>query len=207
MKMKLPEVLIYVVLLSFFSGCLSFNPPKREKRPAFVVECVRPSDASVSTPAAKSVLRMRKFRTAEPYDSHRMMVLDSRTGRIAALDKGEFAVPVALSAADAARRWLAASGKFVDVVDPSALPRGNVVTLDGWVDQACVVEGEGEKGFAFSLKMSLWMIPDVATDDAVRHRFDYTVSIPMERSDPADVAAAFGKALAQVMAAFEAELK
>ena len=77
-----------------------------------------------------------------------MMVLDAKTRRIAALDKGEFAVPIALSASDAARRWLASSGRFADVVDPSALPRGNVVTLDGWVDQACVIEGD--EGFAFS---------------------------------------------------------
>ena len=205
MKMKMPEVLIYVALLSCFSGCLSFNPPKREKRPAFVVECVRPSDASVGTPSVESVLRMRKFRTAEPYDSRRMMVLDGRTGRIAALDKGEFAIPVAASVSDAVRRWLASSGRFADVVDPSALPRGNVVTLDGWVDQACVVEGD--EGIAFSLKMSLWMIPDVAAEAGLRRRFDYHESIPMERADPADVAAAFGKALGQVMTQFEAELK
>jgi len=205
MKMKLPAILIYVALLSLFSGCLSFNPPKREKRPAFVVECVRPSDPPGGAQAATFVLRMKAFRAAEPYDTRRMMVLDGRTGRIAAMDKGEFAVPVAPAAADAARRWLASSRRFADVVDPSALPRGDVVTLDGWVDQACVVEGD--EGFAFILKMSLWMIPDVSVEGATRRRFDYAESVPMARADPGDVAASFGKALGQVMTRFESDLE
>ena len=51
------------------------------------------------------------------------------------------------------------------------------------------------------------MLPDVSAEGATRRRFDYAESIPMERTDPEDVAAALGKALGQIMTRFEADLE
>jgi len=202
--MKRSGIIISITLLSVAAGCISVSTPKREQRPAFAVESNRPSSMSPSEKPLHKTLRLRKFRAAEPYDSRRMYVLDAKTGEIKALASGSFAVTSAVAASDITRRWLIAAGIFSDVFDQSMIPPGEAATLDGWIDQACVIAGEN--GYNFSLKMTLWLTQPGSLQEIPQQRFDFVETYPVKETEAAEIAAAFGATLRQVLVKFETQL-
>ncbi|MGI5869654.1 MAG: hypothetical protein ACOX9C_09465 [Kiritimatiellia bacterium] len=196
-----------VASAAWLHGCISVNAPQPTWRESFVVGAVRPDDAPPAQSAlAQTVLRIKRFRAAEPYDSRRMMVLDSKTRSIKPAEGGQFAVAPAAALTDLARAWLAASGGFADVVDPAAMPRGGHATLDAWIDQAGVVlDADGKP--LFRLAVSFWLVPEGGGGASPgRARYDCVVTESVASEAPADIAAAAGRAVAEVLRQLEAGL-
>lgn len=201
------KLLQLVLLSAVSSGCISFTSPHHERRPAFVVVCQRPGERATSNPQATTTLRIRRFRSAEPFDTRRMMELDEKTGQIKIIKEGEFAVSVSTTSSDAFRRWLDLSGRFAGVLDSSAVSSGHAVSLDGWIDQACVVvDPSGKK--TFRLALSVWLSEGGNGAGASDGPFSnaYVQSVALESSEPKAIAEAFGKALTEVLTEFEKSL-
>lgn len=187
-------------------GCISVVTSQPTWRQSFVVTALRPAGIpSAKSDMANSVLRLKRFRAAEPYDTRRMMVLDSRTRLITPAEGGQFAVAPAAGITDIARAWLAASGGFSDVVDPAALPKGDYMTLDAWIDQAGVVLDE-EGNPSFRLVTSFRLDSGSGGAPTRRARYDYAVAVPLVAVAPADVSEGAGKAVAETLRQLEADL-
>lgn len=153
----------------------------------------------------QTVLRLRKFRAAEPYGSRRIYILNDKTGELKSLTTATFAVTAATAATDITRSWLSASGTFSDVFDQSVIPPGNTTTLDGWIDQACVINTDDH--YHFSLKLTLWLTTPDDAQTTPQQRFDYIETYPLTKNEPAEIAAAFGETLKQALIKFEATLQ
>ena len=207
MKTASLKFLLLAVLSATSTGCISFLTPHHERRPAFVVVCQRPAGPVLSSSQTNTLVRIRRFRSAEPFDTRRMMELDERTGQIKIIKEGEFAVPVATTASDAVRRWLDLSGLFAGVLDSSAAASGHSIALDGWIDQACVViNKEGKK--TFRLTLSIWLAERTQVKGASSGPFSYAYSrsIPLASSEPKAISEAFAQALTEVLTEFEKSL-
>lgn len=198
--------LCMILLAGAMQGCISITGSKPVWRPSYIVDAMRPAEMAVAESGmTNSVLRLKYFRVSEPYDSRRMMVLNEAEGIIAPVDGGQYAVPLSMAFTGIARAWLADSGAFADVVDPAAVPSGNFLTLDAFIDQAGVVV-DSNGAAEFRLTASIWLLPDSRDTDAMRRRFDYKVAVPLASAAPAQIASAAGQAVGEILLSLEADL-
>ncbi len=203
MKTSATRFLLAAVLTPALSGCISLSLPTQAKRPAFMVACKRAAPEAAAPGIVNAVtVRVRRFRTAEPFDSRRIVLLNAASGRIERLKNGDFAVVPGITASDTLRRWLADSKAFAGVVDTSAVVRGNSITLDGWVDKACVEIGE-DGGAAFKLALTIWRQPSGPDTSATGASFRRETSVPIDSIEPSAIVDAFGMALGAIFTQFE----
>lgn len=203
MKKPVTQLLFAVVLTAGLSGCISFSPPKREKRPSFMVATKRTSpEASRSEIIRSTLISVRRFRTAEPYDSHRIIILNTASGQVDFLSEGNFAVPPGTTASNALRRWLADSNAFAGVVDSAAIASVNSITLDGWVEKAGVdIDEDGNA--SFKLAMTIWFQASTPNTLMKRTNFMQETSVPLDSVQPSAITTAFGEALETIFMQFE----
>lgn len=203
MKRTVTQLLFAVLLTAGLSGCISFSPPKREKRPSFMVATQRNApDASHSNATGTTLVSVRRFRTAEPYDSRRIVIHNTVSGQIDFLAQGDLAVSPGTTTSNALRSWLADSNLFAGVVDSAAISRVNSITLDGWVEKAGVeIDEEGKT--SFKLAITIWFH---ASDSAISKKhanFISETSVPLDSVQPSAIVAAFGEALGSIFTEFE----
>ena len=203
MKRTVTQLLFTVLLTAGVSGCISFSPPKREKRPSFMVATKRNApEASHSSAMDTTLVSVRRFRTAEPYDSRRIVILNTVSSQIDFLAEGDLAVSPGTTTSNALRRWLADSNAFAGVVDSAAISLVNNITLDGWVEKAGVeVDKEGKA--SFKLAMTIWFHASDSTISKKRTNFIRETSVPLDSVQPSAIAAAFGEALDSILTQFE----
>lgn len=203
MKKTVIQLLFAVLLTTGLAGCISFSPPKREKRPSFMVVAKRHAPEASHRGAMDSTLvSVRRFRTAEPYDSHRIVILNTISSQIDFLSEGDLAVSPGTTASNALRRWLADSKAFAGVVDSAASSTANSITLEGWVEQAGVEIDEDGKA-SFKLALTIWFQASDSTPLMKRANFMHATSVPLDSVEPSVIASAFGDALEIIFTQFE----
>ena len=76
------------------AGCISLPDMKAEWRPSYLVEARRPASwAAAETGLTNYVLRLKRFRMADPLDSRSMMVLDTSGNAIKCHKAGGSIIP------------------------------------------------------------------------------------------------------------------
>ena len=181
-------------------------PPQRDKRPSFMVACSRTSSEVSSTDSTTALtVRVRRFKTADPYASRRIVLQNASSGQIQLLKDGDFAVMPGVLASDTLRRWLADSKAFASVVDTSVVSSGDNITLDGWVEKLYVKEEDSGEKFLV-LSMTIWVQSSDTEATGKNSNFIRETSVPLDSTEPAKIADAFGKALATVYTEFESWL-
>ena len=181
-------------------GCFALRKDYEEKR-FFMFTAQRPGAAR--TGGSPESLRVRRFR-ASPACTGRQMVY--RTGELTY--ESDFYRELFVRPADLIDQqtlaWLADSGLFAHVVDPSA-PADARYVLDGNVVE-CYGDYRDPEAPAAVLSMQFMVLDDIGARPRIVHMADYTSGVPIGTADPATLAAGWAEGLSEILARLEQDV-
>jgi ABC-type uncharacterized transport system auxiliary subunit len=186
------------------ASCGNMSKPYPEKN-LFAIDA-GPAPAAkqtATTTAAADVLRVRRFRVAAPYDG---LTFVYRTGEAQYRTDyyNGFIVAPEETLTSETIRWLTAAGPFASVIDGGStvtsrfLLEGNVTAL-----YADLSDAKAPKAV---IQARFFMIDESGADARVRFQKAYAATVPAGAGQPAEIAAALGKAWGQILTGLAADL-
>ena len=191
---------ILLALLMLLAGCGSLEKPYPVKKD-YVFEVSRPGGTAPTDAAA--ILLIRRFRTAPPYENQGFVY---RTGELQYESDfyNVFFSPPAALLADQTRQWLEAS-RLVGLVVGPGLQAEPTHSLEG---QVYALYGDyrrpDEPRAVLGIQFFVSRLSD--SPEVVFHK-DYRQEVPVTGRAPEALAAAWNRALQQILTSLEADLR
>ena len=191
---------ILLALLTLLAGCGGLAKPYPVKR-AFVFEAPRPAGAAPTD--AEAILLIRRFRTAPPYESKEFVY---RTGELQYESDfyNVFFSPPAELLADQTRQWLQAS-RLVRLIVGTGAQTEATHSLEGRV-YALYGDYRRPEDPRAVLGIQFFVSRLTDTPEIVFHK-DYRQEVPVTSRTPEALAAAWNRALQQILTELEADLR
>jgi uncharacterized lipoprotein YmbA len=189
-----------LLALGAAASCSSISRPYPEK--SFFAVDAGPTPAAAKAPG-EGALRVRRLRVARPYDGLTFVYKTGASEFRTDYYNGFIAAPEALLTSETIR-WLAAAGPFASVVDVASSAPSRYA-LEGNVTALCgdLTDPKAPKAI---LEVRFFLLDESGAEAAVKFQKAYAVSAPAAGDKPAELAAAWGQALRQILSALAADL-
>ncbi len=204
MKQKIPLTLLFIGIFAMFPlliGCVNLERSYPEKR-YFILDVSR--DKNVSSPDTGTVLKVRRFRISSRYEGkgfvYRLKDLNYESDFY-----NEFFISPASLLTEEIRKWVAGSGLFQHVVDPSSYMDPNYV-LEGAVTSLYGDYGVSTAPKAI-LEMQFFLLQETAASPKIIFQSQYHKEEPLKGNTPDALVKSWNKALNQILTEFETDLK
>jgi cholesterol transport system auxiliary component len=190
----------WLLVLLASSGCVDLSASYPDRR-FYTLEATHP--AAEKTPAAGSVLRVRRFTASKACDGNELV---TRTGD-ATYDTdfyNVFFVPPAAQTGEQTQRWLGASKLFGSVVGNGSslvethILEGNLVALHGDVRRAAAPEAV--------IEMQFLLLRVTSDPAAVLFQKTYRQGIPVLDSQPQSMVRGWTSGLTMILTSLEEDL-
>ncbi len=195
---------LYIGIFATFPlmvGCLNLERSYPEKR-YFILDVSR--DENISSPDTGTVLKVRRFRISPQYEGKGFVY------RLADLSYesdfyNEFFIPPASLLTEEIRQWMAGTGLFQHVVDPSS-----------YLDPTYVLEGAvtalyGDYGVSTApkaiLEMQFFLLHETSISPEIIFQSQYRKEEPLKGNTPDALVKSWNKALNQILTEFETDLE
>ncbi len=203
MKQKILFTL-FIGLFAMFHlliGCLNLERSYLEKR-YFILDVLRGKD--ISSPDTETVLKVRRFRVSPKYEGkgfvYRLKDLSYESDFY-----NEFFISPASLLTEEIRKWVAGSGLFQHVVDPSSYMDPNYV-LEG-----AVTSLYGDYGVSAApkgiLEMQFFLLDEASASPEIIFQSKYRKEEPLKDNTPDALVKSWNEALKQILTEFETDLK
>jgi cholesterol transport system auxiliary component len=204
MKQKILLTLLFIgifVLFPLLIGCLNLERSYPEKR-YFILDVSR--DEDISSPDTGTVLKVRRFRISSRYEGRGFVY------RLAGLNYesdfyNEFFIPPASLLTDEIHQWMAGSGLFQYVVNPSS-HLAPTHFLEGAVTALYGDYGVSTAPKAI-LEMQFFLLQETSADPKIIYQSKYRKEEPLKGNTPDALVKSWNKALGQILTEFETDLK
>ncbi len=194
------RIAMAMALVFAASGCVNLKQPAVEKR-YYNVEANRPAQANRT--AADAVLKVRRLRVSPSY-SGKGLVYKSGPSAYESDFYNAYFIPPSDMLTQEVMDWLAATGVFSHVVDPSSLVQADL-TLEGVVN-AIYGDYASTPGKAV-LKMQFFLIDESRPERAIVFAKDYDREEDLYTDSPARLINAQGENLASILKELESDLR
>lgn len=182
------------------AGCVSLKKPAVEKR-YFTVEAQRPSQNR--TGPVDGVLKVRRLRVSPSYSGKGLVYKVSKNAFESDFYNAYFTPPSDMLTQEV-MDWLAKSGVFTHVVDPSSLIQSHL-TLEGVVN---AIYGDYAATPATAvLKMQFFLIDEANPDRAIVFAKDYNREEALYTDKPSELVQAQSENLASILEELEGDLR
>ncbi len=204
MKQKIPLTLLFIGIFAMFPlliGCVNLERSYPEKR-YFILDVSR--DKDVSSPDTETVLKVRRFRVSPKYEGkgfvYRLKDLSYESDFY-----NEFFISPASLLTEEIRKWVAGTGLFQHVVDPSSYMDPNYV-LEGAVTSLYGDYGVSTAPKAI-LEMQFFLLQETAASPKIIFQSQYHKEEPLKGNTPDALVKSWNKALNQILTEFETDLE
>ncbi len=203
MKQKILFTL-FIGLFAMFPlliGCLNLERSYLEKR-YFILDVLRGKD--ISSPDTETVLKIRRFRVSPKYEGkgfvYRLKDLSYESDFY-----NEFFISPTSLLTEEIRKWVAGSGLFQHVVEPSSYMDPNYV-LEGTVASLYGDYGvsAAPKGI---LEMQFFLLDEASASPEIIFQSKYRKEEPLKGNTPDALVKSWNKALNQILTEFETDLE
>jgi len=189
------------ILFPLLIGCLNLERSYPEKR-YFILDVSR--DEDISSPDTGTVLKVRRFRISSRYEG-RGFVYRLKDLSYESDFYNEFFISPASLLTEEIRKWVAGSGLFQHVVDPSSYMDPNYV-LEG-----AVTSLYGDYGVSTTprgiLEMQFFLLDEASASPEIIFQSKYRKEEPLKGNTPDALVKSWNKALNQILTEFETDLE
>jgi cholesterol transport system auxiliary component len=203
MKQKI-LLTLFIGLFGMFPlliGCLNLERSYLEKR-YFILDVSR--DKDISSPDTETILKVRRFSVSPKYEGkgfvYRLKDLSYESDFY-----NEFFISPASLLTEEIRKWVAGSGLFQHVVNPSSYMDPNYV-LEG-----AVTSLYGDYGVSAApkgiLEMQFFLLDETSAGPEIIFQGKYRKEEPLKDNTPDALVKSWNEALKQILTEFETDLK
>ncbi len=190
MKKALPLLLLCVF------GCISTERAHPERR-YHLVEAERAGAAGEKTDV---MLRIRRFRVSPRFDSRNLVYRNSDTSYESDF-YNEFLADPGSMLTESVRKWLAASGRFKAVLDPSASLDENLV-LEAYVQS---LYGDFRAAPAAVIELQVYLVRRGSAQDTIVFQKLYTKVTPVTAQTTDALLKGYSQGLAALLSELESD--
>lgn len=194
--MKKPPVQPLALCFLFLLGCISTERAQPERR-YHLIEAERSGQKGEET---SGIVRVRRFRISPRFDSRNLVYRTAETAYESDF-YNEFLADPGSMLTESTRKWLAASGRFKAVVDPSASVDEDVV-LEGYVQ---TLYGDFRAAPAANLELQVYLIRRGGAEDAIVFQKLYAKSLPLAAKTSDALLKGYSQCLSAILAELETD--
>ncbi len=198
--MKTLHTLLLVIIMAISTvGCIKIGGDPIDKR----FYTLSPKRTAISVePQSDIVLQVRRLSVSDLYDT-RELVYQLKNGRIESDFYNLFFVPPGSNLTTELRKWLEASGRFANIIEPGSMAIPTLI-LEGVVNSLYGDYSTAQP--AAVIEMQFFLVDEATAENEIVFSHNYRQRIPLSKADPQGLIQAMTLAVQNIFTQLENDL-